>query len=624
MGRFMAGDKVLQERACQVSGSIIGRGQQSLERREQGILNWVLRSVRGAVAWLVGSWLVGSWLVGSWLVGSCASAGGGPENILIVVNAQSEGSKTIANHYIQLRGVSASHVLYINWKGGIEVCKGEKFRQRLLQPIIQAIDERKLGLQTDYVVYSSDFPWRIDLREDFAEAEKPATVRPIASLTGATYLWPYIQLKHDGFLLRNANWYVPGSQEKNLSRCQELGNFTTRAFRANYHWTRTGGHTQDVKQGQRYFLSVMLGVTTGRGNTVDEVLSYLYRSVKADATHPDGTFYFMQRKGVRSSTRDACFPAAVKRLAALGVGAQLLQGDIPRGRHDILGIVSGTANFDLDRAHDTLLPGAICDNLTSLGGVMLSDIGQTPLTSFLRHGAAGACGTVAEPYAIQAKFPLASLDEHYVRGSSLAEAFYQSIPSPYQLLIVGDPLCQPWARPPIIKVDGLQAGDTVEGTVTLVPKASSLWQGKIRFFELHIDGVMYTRLGPGKKIEVDTTKLVDGHHEFQIVGVAPGSIESQGRVNLPIEVRNHDGKLEFSIFPESVVAAAASLRLVAFQPGAENIEFMQNNRVVGRIDGNQGEIEIAAALLGRGPTTIQAKSGGEKPVVSRPIPIRVD
>ena len=147
---------------------------------------------------------------------------------------------------------------------------------------------------------------------------------------------------------------------------------------------------------------------------------------------------------------------------------------------------------------------------------------------------------------------------------------------------------------------------------------------KVRFFELHIDGVMHTRLGPDRKIEVDTTKLIDGYHEFQIVGVAAESVESQGRVNLPLEVHNHDGNLEFSIVPESVVAAAGSLRLKASQPGARSIKFLQNSRVVGRIMGDQGEIEIAATQLGRGPTTIQAKSDGENPVVSKPIPIRVD
>ena len=153
------------------------------------MVTWVWVHLRGTVAWIAG------FLV----VSATVFAGGGPENILIVVNAQSESSKTIANHYIQLRDVPASHILYIDWKGGIEACKGEKFRQRLLQPILQAIDERKLGLQIDYVVYSSDFPWRIEFQDEFAERKISPTMRPIASLTGSTYLWPYIQLKNEIF-----------------------------------------------------------------------------------------------------------------------------------------------------------------------------------------------------------------------------------------------------------------------------------------------------------------------------------------------------------------------------------------------------------------------------------------
>ena len=55
-----------------------------------------------------------------------------------------------------------------------------------------------------------------------------------------------------------------------------------------------------------------------------------------------------------------------------------------------------------------------------------------------------------------AKFPLPSIQLHYVRGCSLAEAFYQSVSGPYQLLIVGDPLCQPWAVIPKITVAGVK------------------------------------------------------------------------------------------------------------------------------------------------------------------------
>ena len=53
-----------------------------------------------------------------------------------------------------------------------------------------------------------------------------------------------------------------------------------------------------------------------------------------------------------------------------------------------------------------------------------------------------------EPYSIQAKFPHPGIHVHYCRGASLAEAFYQSVNAPYQLLVVGDPLCQPWATIP--------------------------------------------------------------------------------------------------------------------------------------------------------------------------------
>ena len=50
----------------------------------------------------------------------------------------------------------------------------------------------------------------------------------------------------------------------------------------------------------------------------------------------------------------------------------------------------------------------------SMGGIMLPEEGQSPLSEFLRHGAAGASGTVVEPLTLlQAKFPLASMHLHY-------------------------------------------------------------------------------------------------------------------------------------------------------------------------------------------------------------------
>ena len=60
-----------------------------------------------------------------------------------------------------------------------------------------------------------------------------------------------------------------------------------------------------------------------------------------------------------------------------------------------------------------ILPGAIVENFTSYGGVLTKGAGQTPLTDFLRYGAAGSSGTVIEPYAIPNKFPAPAIQVHY-------------------------------------------------------------------------------------------------------------------------------------------------------------------------------------------------------------------
>jgi hypothetical protein len=199
-------------------------------------------------------------------------------------------------------------------------------------------------------------------------------------------------------------------------------------------------------EGESYLLSTVLGVTRGRGNTVAEVLSNLRKSVKADESRPAGTVYLMTNSNVRSTTRDGLFGSVVVALKSLGVKAEIIKGTIPIKKSDVAGAVIGTASFDWKKSESHILPGAICEHLTSYGGVMRKNAGQTPFTELIRHGAAGSSGTVAEPYAIAPKFPSPFIHVHYARGATLAEAFYQSVNGPYQLLIVGDPLCRPWAQ----------------------------------------------------------------------------------------------------------------------------------------------------------------------------------
>ena len=185
------------------------------------------------------------------------------------------------------------------------------------------------------------------------------------------------------------------------------------------------------------------------------------------------------------------------------------------------------------------------------GGILVASKFQTPLSEFLRFGAAGASGTVAEPRAIQAKFPLPSLQLHYVRGCSLAEAFYQSITGPYQILIVGDPLCQPWAAFPKILVEGIKADDKVKGKVTIKPSSVAADVRPIAMFELFVDGRLVARNAANTILEMDTTSVPDGYHELRIVGTVADAIETQGRLIMPFYTANHDAAVEIKVAPHS-------------------------------------------------------------------------
>jgi len=280
----------------------------------------------------------------------------------------------------------------------------------------------------------------------------------------------------------------------------------------------------------------------------------------------------------------------------------------------------GTADFNLTKEGIQILPGAICDNLTSQGGNMAPDAGQTTLGEFLRHGAAGASGTVVEPLSLQEKFPLASIQLHYVRGGSLAESFYQSVSGPYQLLIVGDALCQPWAVRPKIAVNGVKPNEKVKGKLSIAPVGPP----SIGSYELFIDGRVAVGATPGAPIPVDTTTLPDGYHELRIVGIRSDPIETQGKVIVPIHVNNREATLEFAVSPASQIRFDAKLKVSVGQRGAKTIIVRQNSRELARVKGESGSVEIAAATLGRGPVRLQAFSEGDTAAASVPVSLDVE
>jgi len=314
-------------------------------------------------------------------------------------------------------------------------------------------------------------------------------------------------------------------------------------FRSRYHWSRYSfAISKDPPD--RYFLSAMLAYTGERGNNLAEINYYLERSAASDGSHPEGTVYLMENGDIRTEARQPWYGETCALLREMGHRCEILSrgrekenGILPKGRQDIIGLMTGTRRFDWESSNSRLLPGAIADAFTSYGGDF-NRRQQTKLTEFLRQGAAGSSGAVTEPYSFAEKFPSPLMHYYYAQGYSLAEAWYQAVASPYQTILVGDPLARPFAD---------------FAKVRLVnPSPDSPWQGEVRLqteivpanplgiarLELWIDGLPVKEVRPGEPLVWDSRSVDNGAHDLRLVAVEAGAMETRSYTRHRVQVDN--------------------------------------------------------------------------------------
>ncbi len=633
--------------------------------------------------------------------GDLAWAGGGPENVAVVVNAESWASLAVANEYVALRRIPEDNVVYLAGIPSSLTIDVSQFRDLILRPVLDTLDRRGLTGQIDCIAYSADLPYSVRVQADVGRRNLHTIFTPEASINGLTYLYELVLAKDSRYLSLDVNGYfrrrlgapeerrLPPEQREQLgkasrllrdkkwaeaeealrklaadypkssllqydlacclarrgkndeamaalARAVEAGWFDVRhaqrdedlaslrgrpefkkllekieatrfetlaplAFHNSIGWS-AAGEPRPADRGMRYLLSTMLAMTSGRGNSLREAIECLRRSAAADGTCPAGTIYYPRNDDIRSTTRLWGFTSAAEKLKAMGVRAEVVEGILPKDRRDVAGAMIGAAGFDWKSCASTILPGAICEHLTSFGGAMHEASGQTPLSELLRYGAAGASGTVTEPFAIQAKFPTPFLHVYYASGCSLAEAFYQSIHGPYQLLIVGDPLCRPWAKFPKVEIEGLAPGAVVKGPLRIRPKVHG--PVNIRRYEVCLDGRRVVVTRPAPEIEVPIASLPDGHHEIRLTAVVADAVETQSSAIVPIVINTRGLSMEVAAEPKSV-ALNESITLRVKMPQAKRIVLLNNGREVASVAGPEGTLRVAAAILGLGRVRLQ-------------------
>lgn len=443
----------------------------------------------------------------------------GNQRVLLVVNGSSPFSRALARRYAELRHVPDEHVLVLDDVpgeiAGAAVVPLATATAQIWQPIAGWLRDRGLTDEIDCIVYSSGFPHAVDIGS--LPVSKQQYVGSVASLSGMTCFLREVAGGDTSCIRLDANPYAARAGTEPRGR----------SF---------GDHPRG--RGTVY-QSTMLAWLGPFGSGFAEALQQLERSAAADGTDPRGTFYLLQNQDVRATTREPLFAATLAALAARGRSAQRLvagedgqDGILPRHKPDVLGAVVGISDFDWSKSGSTIVPGAIVEHLTSFGGTFQA-AGQTKLTAFLRAGAAGASGTVTEPYALQAKFPTPLVHVYYADGCTLAEAFHQSVAGPYQLAIVGDACCRPFASLLPWSLPVLPAPWT--GTVELPAPAAANASG----FEAWLGGTLAATARPGEPLRIDSARFPDGLHTLQLVALGPAPVCVPTSRARQVVVQNH-------------------------------------------------------------------------------------
>ena len=371
---------------------------------------------------------------------------------------------------------------------------------------------------------------------------------------------------------------------------------SSRGFSSGEFWASNGWPNGSPEQGQRYVLSTMLAVTGPKASSLDQAFKQLDASAEADGSKPKGTFFFADHGDVRSKIRKNTFQAAAEQLTKMGFDVDISNSTAPKDQQNILGATLGSPVVNWKSTNSKFVSGALCDNFTSYGG-WWAKASQTQVSDFLNAGAAGASGTVYEPYTIPAKFPGADLHVHYAKGFSLAEAFYQSVPCPFQLLIVGDPLCRPFARFPSFEVDGLLDRTVVKSNFE-IQFTNTDSDTPIRHFEIFIDGKLIDTIGEESVFRIELEKLSEGYHDLRAVAVADSPTAATTSKQLEFFVRTKGNSVKL-VSNNKTIKLGMPITIEAIASGNQVVKIIHNSRVVANIkSGSSGEID--SKLLGQG------------------------
>ncbi len=509
------------------------------------------------------------------------------EHAILVVDPGSPDAMRAANEYIAARGLPETAVLYMT----PDAANFAAFNNNNLVALFGELAARGIGDRADYIIIAP--PSRYRMRSSTTVADGCAPVNNFGISSAYTMAFYADEVLGGGLsVTRTQPFHRPIGEPRGFD--SEV--------------TYAAGNPSSSSLARRSFIGAVLGWTGERGNTIDEVVDMIDRSVAADGASPGGsndTYYFMNTTDGARNVRQPLFGRVITDLTAKGTSAVQQDGEVPTGGVMAAGIMTGVANPPIDAGDFAFGPAAFADHLTSFAGHFGTG-SQTKMSRWIAKGAVGSSGTVEEPCNYTGKFPHPRLHYFYDQGATLGEAYLRSIGFvPFQVQFIGDPLARPFTYVPDVS---FSLPSIASGVVTIDPSAitakPSTGIGRVL---LLANGVTVDEATGSSDLELDTTLLPDGVNEVRVVAYDDTDLESRGSETLLVTVNNR-GRLP-TLSPSATSGGLSTqITFTLGATGAEEIRLVRAGAVLAAVDGAAGDVSVYGANLGEGPSTVWAEA----------------
>ena len=463
----------------------------------------------GRVSWFA-SVLV---LAGVLLSIEYCSAGGGPKNVLLVVNDNSQVSQRIAAYYKEKRGIPDRNVCHIQCSTDESVTKSE-CENNIVIPIRNFINTGGIHSRIDYIVLTKGIPLKASYNDGTWFG--PVSVTSVLTCVGVPSIVSF-----------STNPYGPMAYP--AAPVQYFTHQLSFSGRSFYVVTRLDAYTEgqvyrmiddSVGAQSQNGLFLMDGRYESDPNTGDGKANGRLRQANHDLLAAGFSTYY----------DDTTFDSMITEFVG--------------GRQDVMGYYSWGSNEPsytfAAYLSNYFRPGSIADSYVSSSARSFTappSYGQSLIADLIPQGLSAGNGYVSEPDVKYATYPNV-LFSRYTLGYNMGESFLAGTPRLYwKSATVGDPLMAPYATPPTVMIANPGTVAPVHGTVSVTASATNT--SGIKKMELYIDDqLLYSVNGSLLQFSWNTLGCSEGAHLLEVIAYENSSVCTQGSASALVQVRN--------------------------------------------------------------------------------------